>query len=112
MLPKNIRLSREGFDEAFKAKRSHTEHFIVSFTDNTILGGSAVIVSKKVAKTSVARHALKRKVRALLPQWSSKHRILIITAKKGADKLSSAEIGEELSKNAILSTLPITPPKS
>lgn len=97
MLPKSVRLSRSGFEALYKARRLQTEHFSILYSETTTLGGSAVVVSKKVATTATARHALKRKVRECIKQWSSPTRALVVTAKKGATSLPYKKIEDELS---------------
>jgi ribonuclease P protein component len=97
MLPRSLRLTRKGFENALGVSRIRTPHFTISYKNNTQLGGSAVIVPKKAVKKAASRHQLKRKVREALRPWSSPSRILIVSARTGADSLSSEEIKRELS---------------
>lgn len=54
------------------------------------------VVSKKVAKTAVARNTLKRRMRALLREMVPKSGVYIVYAKKDASLLSGGEIRAEL----------------
>ena len=58
--------------------------------------GSAVVVSKKVAKSSVKRHLIKRRVREATAPWNSDSYALIIYARTGSDTLPYSEIVSEL----------------
>ena len=110
MLPKSVRLSRSGFEALHPARRVQSEHFSILFAETTTLGGSAVIVSKKTAPTSVARHALKRQVRAIIAPWSTPTRALVVTARKGATTLPFSVLHNELS-TLLRSILPTPPEK-
>lgn len=97
MLPRSLRLTRKGFEDARGLSRVTTPHFSISHGPAPLEGGSAIIVSKKVVKGAVGRHLLKRRVRAALHRWSRKDYVLIVTARAGAQELSVAEIENELS---------------
>lgn len=97
MLPRSLRLTRKGFENTAGLSRARTPHFHISYKDRAELGGSAVIVPKKVVKGAVGRLLLKRRVREALRPWSLPSRILIVSARAGADALSFQEIKDELS---------------
>jgi ribonuclease P protein component len=92
-----MRLTRRGFEEAQGLSRIHTPHFSISYKNGVSTGGSAVVVPKRVIKGAVQRHLLKRRVKAVLRPYSSPSRVLVISAKKGADTLSFDELSRELS---------------
>ena len=98
MLPQSARLG---------LRRAHTILFSISYGPaEGGFGGSAVIVPKKVIKGAVARHQLKRRVRAILRPWSSKQQVIVVTAKTGSDTVTFSDIHDELSTafTAILSS--------
>lgn len=97
MLPRSLRLMREGFSHYSGLKRTGTPHFSISYGLVPSDGGSAVIVPKKVIASAVARHQMKRRLRALLRPWSAKDRVIIVSVRKGAGELSFADIEHELS---------------
>lgn len=99
MLPRSLRLSRAGFEEAKGLRKIHTPHFTISYgTAAPLRGGSAIIVPKKAVKSAVGRHLLKRRIRAVLLPFSSKDRVLIVSAKASAYTLSFEECKKELSE--------------
>lgn len=55
-----------------------------------------MVVSKKVEKSSVKRHLLKRRIREVLRPFSSKDFILIVYARPGSQALSFEELSSEL----------------
>jgi ribonuclease P protein component len=97
MLPRLLRLSRQGFENARGLRRTTSPHFSISYGHTPGQGGSAVIVPKKVIKGAVTRHLLKRRVRAILAPWSDKELTLILSARKGAAELPYPELQDELS---------------
>ncbi len=97
MLPRSLRLTREGFSHYSGLKRTGTPHFSISYGSVPSRGGSAVIVPKKVLASAVARHRVKRQLRALLRSWSAKDRVIIVSVRKGAGELSYADMEHELS---------------
>ncbi len=98
MIPRSLRLSREGFEDSRGLRRVQSAHFSISYgVSADATGGSAIIVPKKAVSGAVARHLLKRRVRAIIRPYSAKGRILIVSAKKGSQELSYAEIENELS---------------
>ncbi|MDB4991948.1 MAG: Ribonuclease protein component [Parcubacteria group bacterium] len=105
MLPKTLRLSRQGFESIRGLRRTTSPHFSISYGPAPKTGGSAIIVPKKAVKGAVTRHLLKRRVRAIILPWSREDQILIISARGGAADLSYSELENELSTalTAILS---------
>jgi RNase P protein component len=105
MLPRPLRLTRQGFENTRGLRRTTSAHFSISYGQIPGSGGSAIIVPKKVVKGAVARHLLKRRVRAIIQPWSAADRTLILSARSGAIELNSTELKDELSKalTAILS---------
>ncbi len=96
---RRISLSRAQFTAVSndkRARRSSSEHFSVVISSTGV--GVAVVVSKKVAKTSVARHLLKRRVREATAEahFSSAESAVIVYARAGAAALSFAQITAEL----------------
>lgn len=99
MFHRRLRLSRLAVQNVATdsaAKRLSSQHFsaVVSKRD----AGIAVVVSKKVAKSAVARHLLKRQIRAAARLWyQSAYPVgVIIYAKPGSQELSFAGISAEL----------------
>lgn len=97
MLPKSLRLSRRGFEAQKGLLRVTTPHFSISYGRNPYFGGSAVIVPKKVIKSAVGRHTLKRQIRAILTPFSTKEQTIIVFARSGSGARSFTELEHELS---------------
>jgi len=100
MIPRSLRLTRQGFELARGLRRTASPHFAISYSlpgEKIPENGSAVIVAKKIVKGAVTRHLLKRRIRAILRPWSAEDRILIVSARKDADTLSFSEMNSELS---------------
>ena len=57
-----------------------------------------MVVSKKVEKSSVKRHLLKRRMREVLRNHCSPDQILIVYARPGSEALSFDELSSELTK--------------
>ena len=64
VFPKKNRLSRAQFPTALMGRRVSSVHFSVVIPKN--IEGYAVIVPKKIAKLSVTRHAVKRRILSAL----------------------------------------------
>lgn len=100
MLPRPKRLDRASFGSVASGKRAATRHFSISLTPSPS-GRAAVVVSKKVAKKSVDRHLLKRRVLAVLAADLPAQYACIVYARAGSPTLSfkalAAEIQELLS---------------
>ena len=97
MIPRSLRLSRAGFARAGSLMRAHSAHFSVSYGSSPALAGGAVVVPKKVARKSIDRHLLKRRIRAVMRRYLSRNRTLIVYAKAGSSSLSFPELENELS---------------
>ena len=101
MFAKPLRLSRQAVTAASSspsAKRATSAHFSVVYVPtDSAAGGCAVVVSKKVTKTSVGRHLLKRRVRAALSGWCQASYALVIYARAGSSTLPYSVIADELS---------------
>ena len=101
MFARPFRLSRQVIAEvsgSSAAKRATSEHFsAVCMQTDSAAGGCAVVVSKKVTKTSVGRHLLKRRVRAALKDWCRPSYALIIYGRAGSATLPYDVISDELS---------------
>ena len=98
MPKRRLHLSRPDFTSVTNdrgAKRATSAHFSVVCSQAGV--GSAVVVSKKVAKSSVERHLLKRRVREAVAPWNSDLYALIVYAKAGAAALPYSQIVSELS---------------
>lgn len=97
MLPRRSRLSRPGFPGRIGASRARGAHFLVSLTKTLPKeGGAAAIVSKKVARLSVSRHRLKRRMLAVMRPFVRADRALVVTALVGSAGLSFSTLKEEL----------------
>ena len=101
MFERSLRLSRQAIttiSSSPSAKRATSEHFsVVYMPTDSAAGGCAVVVSKKVTKTSVGRHLLKRRVRAALADWCRPSYALIVYARAGSATLPYSVIADELS---------------
>lgn len=76
--------------------RAQSPHFGVSFGPIEGKGGAGVVVTKKVERSSVKRHVLKRRIReAIRPLVSTTH-ALIVYARPGSQNLSYQDIESEL----------------
>jgi len=99
MLRRPSRLPREGFRAITLGKRLVAPHFSISYGKGVGAaspGQAAVVVSKKVARTSVARHLLKRRVMDIASPRTGKGVSFIVYARKGATELSFKAIKAEL----------------
>lgn len=110
MLAKDNRLKREELNQVFKqSKRERTKSFFLLFDFSPTTGGEvglenppkiAVIVSKKVAKTSVLRHQIKRKISNLLREKIIErlpHNLrAALHPQPGFEKIKSGELCAEL----------------
>jgi ribonuclease P protein component len=95
---RRIHISRPDFTAVSSdrsAKRLISRHFSITSSNKGI--GVAVVVSKKVAKSSVERHLLKRRVREVVAPFSSDKNAIIVYARPGALLLPFSEITTEIS---------------
>lgn len=97
MVPRRQRLSRRTFPQALGA-RATSEHFSIAAAPAAPgHGGCAVVVPKKVARLSVSRHLLKRRMLAVMRPWCSPDQALVAYARSGSSALPFAAIKTELS---------------
>lgn len=96
MTPRSHRLPRAGFEQMTGLRRSASRHFSISYIESSPIAGLAVVVPKKVAKKSVDRHQLKRRIKAVIGPWAAKGRVLIVFPRIGATSLPFSEIEAEL----------------
>ncbi len=94
MIVRRRRLARTDFSVLLKSgRRVNTQHFSLLYSPN--VSGLAVVVSKKVIKTAVGRHKIKRRVQSILNTITASYGYVIF-ARKGVSTLSFFEIQEEL----------------
>lgn len=93
MFARSRRISRAQFSQALKGVRFASEHFSYIATPK----GYAVVVPKKVARLSVTRHRIKRRVLAVLRSLALP-RGVIIFPKASATTLSYQEMYTELAQ--------------
>lgn len=78
--------------------RASSAHFSIMTTPAAPgHGGCAVVISKKVARLSVSRHLLKRRMLAVLRPWCGPERALVAYARPGSATLPFKELSTELS---------------
>ncbi len=97
MTNRRMHLSRYDFTVVSKdrmSKRLTSPHFSILISRAGI--GTAVVVSKKVAKKSVDRHRLKRRIREAVAPLTSKTEAIIVYAQTGSAALSYSGIVTEL----------------
>lgn len=97
MPKRRLHLSRPDFTAVSNdksAKRATTPHFSVTISNAGV--GSAVVVSKKVAKSSVQRHLVKRRVREAIAPWCNDSHAIIVYARAGSATLPYSDIVTEL----------------
>ena len=93
-LPRRLRLSRAAFPGALQGRhRAASEHFSLTWGAK---GGTAAVISKKVAKRSVDRHLLKRRMLETMRPYAKEGHSLIAYARSGAPSLSFPELKREL----------------
>jgi ribonuclease P protein component len=95
MLPRAKRLTRADFAQVAKGKRALSAHFSVTVLSSPI-GRAAAVVSKKVAKRSVDRHQLKRRILAVAASHIQNGRSFVVFARGGSPALSSQALRQEL----------------
>lgn len=89
-----IRVSREDFPALFASKRRASGRFL-TLIGSPELAGDAVVVSKKVARTAVARNRLRRIVRAALRADNGFNGAVAAVVKAGATSVSARALREE-----------------
>lgn len=96
MLKRGLRLKRSTFPAVGVGARTKSEHFSIVSGTSKSSSGCAVVVSKKVAKKSVDRHLLKRRVQAVMAPFCKKGRFIVVYAKNGSEKLNFQTLKKEL----------------
>lgn len=92
-----MRLSRAHFAPQGPEKRAQSAHFSVSV--RTVVagtGGCAAVISKKIARLSVARHLLKRRIYAVVRPFCTKNQAVIVYARAGASTLPFSVVRAEI----------------
>jgi ribonuclease P protein component len=102
MLPRKQRLPRYGFPQLRTLARAQSAHFSISYGESTV-PGAAVIVPKKVVKSSVGRHRIKRQVLATLQPHVGSFRTIIIAVRGDAANVPSLVLRDEL--NSLLRSI-------
>lgn len=77
--------------------RATSPHFAVSYGSLPQKGGCGVVAAKKVERSSVKRHILKRRMREVLRKYCTSDSVLIVYARPGSQNLSFEELETELS---------------
>lgn len=98
MIPHEMRLSRAHFAPLGPETRAASTHFSISLRNADGTGGCATVISKKVAKLSVSRHLLKRRMLSVMKDYCTKNMALIVYARPGAAALPYPELKTELSE--------------
>ncbi len=100
MLPKKLRIKRELYKELLSGSRFvHSTHFSLRFkgikSGNSLVG---VSVSKKVAKSAVARNTTRRRVYSAVALQIKNQQgyLLLFVAKKGAETLRGEKLETEI----------------
>ncbi len=96
MLPRRSRLSRASFPGPRAGFRGSTAHFSAVWGPSLHGGGAAAVVSKKVARRSVDRHLLKRRMLEAMRPYALPGRFLVVYAKGGSTTLPFRAVAEEL----------------
>jgi ribonuclease P protein component len=107
MFPRRNRLSRPEFALVSgdrSAKRLTSPHFSIVISRAEGVQGCSIVVAKKVAKSSISRHLLKRRIRESIREWSTGNFGLIVFARTGSQLLSYNDLFGEL--NQLLSQVP------
>ncbi len=103
MLPRAKRLTRATFGATAAGKRAVSAHFSVT-TVQSPEGRAAAVVSKKVARRSVDRHVLKRRILAVASPFVVPGRSFVVYTRAGSATLSYSLLKKELAD--LLSSLP------
>ena len=99
MIPRRLRLSRQDFESVTSRKdlmRATSPHFAVTYGSAPKEGGCGIVVSKKVERSSVKRHLLKRRIREVLREHCSRDFVLIVYARPKSQLLAFDELKTEL----------------
>jgi ribonuclease P protein component len=95
MLKKGKRLSRTAFASVAGGKRATSAHFSITAARSGE-GRAAAVVSKKVAKSAVARHRLKRRILSVLAPTLLPGHSFIVYARAGSPTLPFGALKQEL----------------
>ncbi len=98
MIPRKMRLSRAHFAPQGPETRAASTHFSLSTWEAPQRGGLAAVISKKVARLSVSRHLLKRRILAAALPFGSTDRAVVIYARPNAASLPYSELKSELTE--------------
>ena len=93
-----MRLSRAHFAPTGPETRATSPYFSLSLRNADGKGGCATVISKKIARLSVSRHLLKRRMLSVMKDHCAKDRVLIVYARPGAAALPYQELKAELSE--------------
>ena len=93
-----MRLSRAHFAPTGPETRAASPHFSLSLRKTEGQGGCATVISKKIAKLSVSRHLLKRRMLSVMKECCAKDTALIVYARPGAAALPYQELKVELTE--------------
>lgn len=96
MLPRNLRLSRQGFDGMRGARTARSPHFSLSYKELAEHAGIAVVVPKKSVRSAVRRHLMKRRLLHLLRPYAGTARALIVSVRPGAADVPFPGLKDEL----------------
>ena len=78
--------------------RAASSHFSLSLRKTEGQGGCATVISKKIARLSVSRHLLKRRMLSVMKDYCAKDMALIVYARPGAATLPYQELKIELTE--------------
>ncbi len=99
MAERRERLKRADFEavsHTADTKRLASTHFSIVFIRKTEKSGSAIVISKKIEKSAVKRHLLKRRVSEVIRAVDVPEGSLIVYAREGSSALSFTELSGEL----------------
>lgn len=89
-----VRVSRKDFPALFASKKRSSGRFL-TLIGSSELAGDAVVVSKKVARTAVARNRLRRVIRAALRADDGYNGAVAAVVKAGATSVPARTLREE-----------------
>lgn len=96
MVRRTLRLSRHTFPAHNEGNRFSSAHLSLVCGPAVRGGGCAVVISKKVARRSVDRHLLKRRLMAVLLPWCARDRFFVVYARTGSQTLPFHALQHEL----------------
>jgi ribonuclease P protein component len=102
MLSRRLRLSRSHFASSGPFRKAESEHFSVSIRPlsrtSAPHGALAAVVSKKVARRSVDRHLLKRRMLAVSKSYVTPGYGIVVYARAGSFTLPFHAVNTELTR--------------